>query len=310
MSDETAQVSPFDAIRQVDADGNELWSARELAKALEYAKWSNFSQVITQARIACEASGYPASDHFADIGKMVTIGSGARRRIADVSLSRYACYLIIQNADPEKPVVALGQTYFATQTRRQELTDAQMLAHMSDDQRRIYTRAQLTTHNRQLANAAAEAGVITSRDFAVFQDHGYMGLYNSERARDIAERKGLKPGGPILDHMGAEELAANLFRATQAEAKIRRENVTGKDAANATHHAVGREVRETIARLGGTMPEDLPTPPESIQQLQRRERERLEQEAQRRRQPSLFGNVTHSEPTALGKPKTASEETD
>jgi DNA-damage-inducible protein D len=288
MSDTTGQVSPFDAIKHEDIDGSPYWSARELASALDYTKWNNFVQVMTQARIACEASGYPVSDHFADVSKMVAIGSGARRRIADVRLSRYACYLIIQNADPEKPIVALGQTYFAVQTRRQELSDEQLLANMSDDQRRLFTRQQLVDRNRLLAATATTAGVVTARDFAVFQDHGYMGLYNGERARDIAMRKGLKPGQPILDHMGAEELAANLFRATQAEAKIRREGIVGKGAANATHHAVGREVRETIARLGGTMPEDLPTPVESIQQLERNERERLAQEALRRRQPSLF----------------------
>jgi DNA-damage-inducible protein D len=278
--------------------------------ALTYTEWRNFTQVVTQARIACDASGHEISDHFVDINKMVTIGSGARRRIADVRLSRYACYLIIQNADPEKPIVALGQTYFAVQTRRQELSDEQLLANMSEDQRRLFTRQQLVERNKLLAATATTAGVITSRDFAVFQDHGYMGLYNGERARDIAMRKGLKPGGPILDHMGAEELAANLFRATQAEAKIRRESVTGKDAANATHHAVGREVRETIARLGGTMPEDLPAPSESIQQLDRKERERLAQEGQRRRQPPLFSNAAHDELAQPDEPKIASEGTD
>ena len=289
MSDTTGQVSPFDAIKHEDIDGSPYWSARALAETLGYAtNYRNFQPVIRKAEIACEASGYAVADHFAHVRKLITAGKGASRRVEDVHLSRYACYLVVQNADPEKPIVALGQTYFAVQTRRQELSDEQLLANMSDDQRRLFTRQQLVDRNRLLAPTATTAGVVTARDFAVFQDHGYMGLYNGERARDIAMRKGLKPGQPILDHMGAEELAANLFRATQAEAKIRREGIVGKGAANATHHAVGREVRETIARLGGTMPEDLPTPVESIQQLERNERERLAQEALRRRQPSLF----------------------
>jgi DNA-damage-inducible protein D len=285
------QSSPFDAIRHEDAEGNEWWSARELAEALGYAtNYRNFRPVITRAEMACEASGHAISDHFAHVRNMVTIGSGAQRRVEDVRLSRYACYLIVQNADPEKPVVALGQTYFAVQTRRQELTDEQALAGLSEDQRRLYTRAQLTEHNRQLASAAASAGVITARDFAVFQDHGYMGLYNGERARDIAARKGLRPGQYILDHMGSTELAANLFRATQADDKIRRDGIQGRDAANATHFAVGRAVRRFIVEeLGGSPPEELPTPPDSIQQVERRERARLERAAQTQRQPTLFG---------------------
>ncbi len=202
---------------------------------------------------------------------MVTLGSGAKRALTDWELSRYACYLIVQNADPEKPIVALGQTYFAVQTRRQELADQRLLQGMSEDERRLYVRDQLAEHNRSLADAAASVGVVSSpRDFAVFQDHGYMGLYDGERARDIAARKGLTPGQRILDHMGSTELAANLFRATQTDEKLRRDGIQGRDEANATHHAVGRAVRKTIAELGGTMPEDLPTPDESIQQVRRK----------------------------------------
>lgn len=285
------QTSPFDAIRHEDAEGNEWWSARELAEALGYfTNYRNFQPVIRRAEIACEASGHAVSDHFAHVRKLIAAGKGAQRRIEDVRLSRYACYLIVQNADPDKPVVALGQTYFAAQTRRQELADEQSLAGMSEDQRRLYTCAQLTEHNRQLASAAASAGVITARDFAVFQDHGYMGLYNGERARDIAARKGLKSGQHILDHMGSTELAANLFRATQADDKIRRDGIQGKDAANATHFAVGCAVRRFIVEeLGGSPPEELPTPPDSVQQVERREQARLAREAQTQRQPSLFG---------------------
>lgn len=290
-------ASPFDAIRQEDADGNEWWSARALASILGYPRWQKFQPVVDRAMVACETSGYAPSDHFTLTGNMIATGKGAHRSVEDVRLSRYACYLVVQNADPEKPVVALGQTYFAVQTRRQELADeTNLLAGMNEDQRRIYTRAQLSAHNRQLADAAADAGVVTPRDFAIFQDHGYMGLYNGERARDIAARKGLKSGQPILDHMGSTELAANLFRATQTEDKLRREGITGRDAANATHHAVGRAVRKTIEELGGAMPEDLPTPPESVRQVERRERVRIERDARRdaqaRKQPSLFAPAT------------------
>ena len=203
------QASPFDAIRHEDADGNEYWSARELATLLGYTEYGKFRGAITRAETACEASGYAVSNHFAHVSDMVAIGSGARRRVANVRLSRYACYLLVQNADPEKPVVALGQTYFAVQTHRQELSDEQLLANMSEDQRRLYTRQQVIERNKLLSATAVTAGVITSRDFGIFQDHGYMGLYNGEKARDIAVRKGLRPGAPILDHMGASELAAS-----------------------------------------------------------------------------------------------------
>lgn len=281
--DTQGQVSEFDRIRQTDEDGDESWSARELARVLGYSRWESFPNVIAKAEIACENSGFAASDHFRHVTKLITAGKGAQREIEDVYLSRYACYLIVQNADPEKPIVALGQTYFAAQTRRQELADE--LAGMGEDQKRLYTRAQLTTHNRELADAAAGAGVVTSRDFAIFQDHGYIGLYNGERARDIAARKGLKRGQHILDHMGSTELAANLFRATQTEEKLRREDITGKDAANRMHHAVGAAVRRFIVEeLGGTPPGQLPTPSESILQLQQKEQRRLAAG----RQPSLF----------------------
>ena len=207
---------------------------------------------------------------------MVTLGSRAARSIPDWHLSRYACYLVVQNADPDKPIVALGQTYFAVQTRRAELADE--LAALPEAQRRLRMRNEVVDRNVELAAAAHTAGVLTGRDFAVFQDHGYRGLYAGEGARDIAARKGLARGEKILDWMGSEELAANWFRVTQTEAKLRREGITGKDAANATHHAVGREVRDTIQRLGGTMPEDLPTPAESVRQLERSEQKRLEAE--------------------------------
>jgi DNA-damage-inducible protein D len=280
------QVAPFDAIRHESDDEGEFWSARELAKALGYTEWRNFKQVIKQARIACESSDHAASDHFVDVNNMVTIGSGARRNLEDVRLSRYACYLIVQNADPEKPIVALGQTYFAMQTRRQELAD---IASLSEAQKRLALREQVAERNTALAATAQTAGVVTARDFAIFQDHGYMGLYAGERARDIHARKGLKRGQHILDHMGSTELAANWFRATQADDKIRREGIQGRDAANQTHYDVGKAVRRFIVEdLGGDPPEQLPTPTQSVQQIQRDEQRRIESDERQRRQPALF----------------------
>jgi DNA-damage-inducible protein D len=280
------QVSLFEQIRHEDEDGGEYWSARELAKALGYQRWEAFPGVIKKAEVACEGSGQPVADHFRQTTKMVVLGSGAEREIEDYNLSRYACYLIVQNADPSKEVVALGQTYFAVRTREAEI--AAELAGLSESQRRLYVRDELTEHNKLLAATAQTAGDISPRDFAIFTDHGYMGLYNGEKARDIHARKGLKRGQQILDWMGHTELAANLFRATQAEDKIRREGITGKDAANQAHHEVGRKVRQTIAELGATMPEDLPTPTESVAQVRAREQKRLAAAEQAERQPSLF----------------------
>jgi DNA-damage-inducible protein D len=231
--------------------------------------------VVLKAQIACVQSGYEIADHFRDITKMVVLGSGAKRRVEDFELSRYACYLIIQNADPSKPIVALGQTYFAIQTRRQEVADE--LAGLTEDQKRLYLRGQLADHNRELAEAASQAGVVRAKDFAIFQNHGYMWLYGGMKAKDIHAHKGLKRGQQILDHMGWEELGANIFRATQTEAKLRREGIHGKTEANRTYYDVGRKVRQRIQELGGTMPEDLPTPQQSIQQLCEREQKRLKQ---------------------------------
>lgn len=269
-------MSPFEAIRHSDDDGQEYWSARELMVVLGYSKWQNFRVAVSRAQEACENSGHATSDHFTEIGKMVTLGSGAQRRIEDFHLSRYACYLIVQNADPEKPIVALGQTYFAAQTRQAEL---------ADDAERVYLRDQVSEHNKSLAASAYTAGVVTSHDFAIFTDHGYMGLYSGERARDIATRKGLRKGQAILDWMGTEELADNLFRQVQAEARIRREGAASKEEANRIHHHVGQQVRRfIIEELQGTPPERLPTPGESIQAVRSREQRRM----QAQQQPSLF----------------------
>ena len=258
----------FEGARQVDEDGNEFWFARDLAPLLDYQQWRNFMQVIDKARLACEKTGRAVVDHFADISKMVDIGSGAQREVADLRLSRYACYLIVQNGDPSKPVIANGQTYFAMQTRRQELNDNEKFARLSEDEKRLAIRNELSEHNKQLAAAAKDAGVDTPLDYAIFQDHGYKGLYGGMGAKDIHARKGLKKSQKILDHMGSTELAANLFRATQAEEKLKRDNISGKQRANQAHYEVGQKVRQTIKELGGTMPENLPVPEQSVKKIE------------------------------------------
>lgn len=275
MNDSAGYISPFERIRRTNEEGREYWSARDLAKVLGYTQYNKFIHAIAKAEEACRNSGEQVADHFTHLGEMIEVGKGAKREFDTVHLSRYACYLIIQNADPSKPIVALGQTYFAVQTRRQELEDE--LVGLTEDQKRLYLRGQLADHNRELADAASQAGVVQAKDFAVFQDHGYMGLYGGMKAKDIHAHKGLKRGQHILDYMGWEELGANIFRATQTEAKLRREGIRGKNEANRTHYDVGRKVRQTIQELGGTMPEDLPTPSQSIQQVREREQRRLKQ---------------------------------
>ena len=265
----------FDAIRRLDAAGNEYWLARELAPVLDYAQWRNFMQVVDKAKLSCRQSGNQVSDHFADVSKMVEIGSGAQREVEDVQLSRYACYLIVQNGDPSKPVIAHGQTYFALQTRRQELEDDRKFSQLSEDDKRLAIRNELAAHNKYLAAAAKEAGVDSPLDYAIFQDHGYKGLYGGLGAKDIHARKGLKKSQKILDHMGSTELAANLFRATQTEEKLRRDQPRDKTLANRTHQQVGQKVRQTIQELGGTMPEHLPAPESSIRQLETAKKKQL-----------------------------------
>ena len=260
----------FENIKHINEYGQEFWYARELSAVLQYAKWSNFKTVIEKAKVACENSAINVSDHFADVSKMVELGSGAERQIEDIMLSRYACYLIVQNADPRKSVVALGQTYFAVQTRKQE--DFEQL---SEDRKRLLIRNDLKEHNKHLVDAAKDAGVETNLEYAIFQNHGYMGLYGGLKAQDIHEKKGLKKSQKILDHMNSTELAANLFRATQTEEKLKRDNIKGKDEANQTHYEVGSKVRQTIKDLGGTMPEDLPTPEKSIKQIEKEESKKL-----------------------------------
>lgn len=242
----------FEIIKRFDDNGSEYWSSRELAKVLEYPDYRKFLNVIDKAKVACENSDEVIHNHFVHRDEMVQIGSGAERTIDTVYLSRYACYLIVQNSDPTKVVVAKGQTYFAFQTRRQERTDT-----LVEDNNRIFLREEMKKHNTSLLHTASEAGV---ESFAIFQNAGYKGLYGGLTMQDIHSRKNLKKSQKILDHMGSEELAANLFRATQTEAKIKRENIKGQGNASLAHLEVGQKVRNTIASLGGTMPEELPTP--------------------------------------------------
>jgi len=262
----------FESIKHVNEYGQEYWLARELQPILDYAQWRRFAEAIDRAKLACQNSGFEIADHFADVGKMVDIGSGAEREIDDIMLSRYACYLIVMNGDPRKEVIAVGQSYFAVKTRQQELIEN--YEALSEDQKRLAIRNEMTAHNKSLAEAAQMAGIIDPKDYAIFQNKGYQGLYGGLGAKEIHERKGLKKSQKILDHMGSTELAANLFRATQTDEKLRRENIRGKYAANEAHFQVGKKVRETIKELGGTMPEDLPTPEKSIAQIEREQEQR------------------------------------
>lgn len=264
-------ISAFEDASHSDDAGNEFWLARDLQRLLGYAKWDNFLTVVQRAREACEASGHSISDHFAGVGKMINLGKGAEREIDDIALSRYASYLIAQNGDARKQEVAFAQTYFAIQTRRQEIADQQSEEYvpLSENERRCLLRDEIKEHNKNLASAAKDAGVRDGVDFAIFQTHGYKGLYGGLDVPGIRRRKGLKAGQPILDHMGSTELAANLFRATQTEEKLRKEKIKGKDAANRTHYEVGAKVRQTIREIGGDMPETLP-PAEDIKKVERR----------------------------------------
>lgn len=267
----------FESIKHVDENGAEYWTSRSLWKILEYNEYRNFIPVIEKAKIACENSGQRIEDHFVDINEMVAIGSGAVRPIDSIKLSRYACYLIVQNADPSKTNVAQGQTYFAIQTRIAEVQQMKEYQELtSEEEKRLFLRSELLQHNSQLASAAKDAGVIDSRDYAIFQNYGYQGLYGGMTAKDIHARKGLKKSQKILDHMGSTELAANLFRATQTEEKLKRENIKGKQKANMTHYEVGAKVRQTIKELGGTMPENLPVE-ESIKVVERKRQKQLKE---------------------------------
>jgi DNA-damage-inducible protein D len=254
------QIVVFEQIKIIDEKNNEFWEARKLAKILEYSEFRHFLPVIEKAKKACENSEQKVEDHFEEILEEIDHGKGARQKYESFKLSRYACYLIVQNADPSKEVIALGQTYFAIQTRLQEITQMQKYQRLtSEEEKRLFLRNELKTHNIQLASAAKQAGVVSSLDYAIFQNHGYMGLYGGLDAKKLHQKRKLKKSQNILDHMGSTELAANLFRATQAEEKLKKDQIKGARSANNTHYEIGKKVRQTIEEIGGTMPENLPT---------------------------------------------------
>jgi len=250
ISNTKTTLSIFENIKEINNYQQEYWSARLLSKVLNYSEYRHFTNVITLAKTSCENSGESIPNHFEEVLDMIEIGKSAMRQIKDIHLSRYACYLIMQNADPSKKVVALGQTYFAIQTRRQELQD-----QLLEDRKRVFLRNEVSSQNKHLFHTSARAGV---RNYGMFTNYGYMGLYGGLKSQDIAQKKKLKKHQSVLDHMGSEELAANLFRATQTDAKLQRDNVKGEACANDAHFMIGKKVRETIKELGGTMPENLP----------------------------------------------------
>ena len=270
------EYKQFEDIKHIRENGTEYWYARELAGVLGYVKWENFSKVIKRAMIACENSGHSVSNDFPEVRKIVIAGS-ASKYMTDYELSRYACYLIVQNGDPRKEVIALGQTYFAIQTYRQEVADH--FNQLSEDNRRLVVRGDIKRWNQLLVETAYDAGVITSEEFAVFQNAGYMGLYGGLGVEDIHSRKQLEAGQKILDYMGSTELIANLFRISQTEEKLRKDQIQAADEATTVHHNVGKEVRTAIEKIGGTMPEDLPTPRKSIQQIEKEQMDRLRAKA-------------------------------
>ena len=261
----------FEDIKHIDENGVEFWYARELMPILQYANWQNFEKIINKAKISCENSDVNVLDHFIDISKMVQIGSGAKRKQQDYELTRYACYLIAQNGDSRKKVIALAQTYFAVQTRKQEITEKEY-SMLTEDEKRFYQRNLTRKGNYSLNQTAKKAGV---KNFDKFHNAGYKGLYNGETADDIAKRKGLRYREDILDNMGSRELIANLFRISQTEEKLIRDNVQTEKDANKTHYTIGKNIREVIAKNGGTMPEDLPTPEKSLKQLEKENNKKL-----------------------------------
>jgi len=272
----------FEEIKHIDESGVEFWLARELQVILQYKEWRNFSKVIDTAKIACKISQHEISDHFVEVNKTVAVPVGEQfgtrgfvevnktpkaKKIKDYKLTRYACYLIVMNGDPRKEVIALGQTYFAVKTRQQEFSE--LYARLSEDDKRLFLRGDIKQKNMLLAEAAKNAGIITSLEYATFQDYGYRGLYNGETALDIAERKGLDlETQSILDYMGGLELAANLFRIAQTEDVMRKNNVATPKEANATHYRIGRSIRNQMQEVGATMPEQLPLPDKSIQEIE------------------------------------------
>ena len=270
------EYSSFENIKHISEDGSEFWYARELSTVLEYSQWRNFTKVIDKAMIACQNSGYSTSDHIAEISNMIEIGKGGKRSAIDFKLTRYACYLIVQNGDPRKEVIAIGQTYFAIQTRRQEVAD--YFNQLDEENKRLVVRGDIKQWNQMLAEAAHSAGVISNEEYATFQNSGYMGLYGGLSVAGIHNKKGLGENDKILDFMGSTELIANLFRISQTEEKLKKDRISSADEANEVHFIVGSEVRSTIQRVGGTLPENLPTPTRSITEIEREQIKKLNEQ--------------------------------
>ena len=260
----------FEDIKHIDEHGNEFWEARELQQILGYKEWRYFSAVIEKAQIACSQSNNNINSNFGVNTKIVPAGK-TTKPIIDYKLSRYACYLIVQNANPKYEAVALGQTYFAVQTRKMELTEEEY-NKLTEDEKRLYRRKQTKDGNKILYRIAKEKGV---KNFDRFTNAGYKGLYNGETANDIAKRKGLRYREDILDNMGSAELGANIFRITQTEALLEKQEVPNEKIATDTHYKVGKTVRKAIEELGGTMPENLPTPKKSIKELEKDELKKI-----------------------------------
>lgn len=263
----------FENIKHISSESDEFWFARELAVALEYVQWRNFSKLLDRAKLSCKNSGYEINDHFAEVSKTIEMPKSATKKIIDYKLSRYACYLIVQNGDPRKEVIALGQTYFAIQTRRQEVAD--YFNQLNEDNKRLVIRGDIKQWNQMLAESAHIAGVVTDEEYATFQNSGYMGLYGGLKVEDIHRKKKLKKNERILDFMSSTELIANLFRISQTEEKLKKDKTATADDANEVHFIVGREVRKTIARVGGTLPEELPIPDKSISIIEREQLKKL-----------------------------------
>ena len=261
----------FEDIKHIDENGVEFWYARELQVVLDYKEWRKFENVICKAKQACENSSISVFKHFVDVDKLSKRANNAEVIISDYKLSRYACYLIAQNKNKRKKVIALAQTYFAIQTRKQEITEKEY-SMLTEDEKRFYQRNLTRKGNYSLNQTAKKAGV---KNFDKFHNVGYKGLYNGETADDIAKRKGLRYREDILDNMGSDELIANLFRISQTEQKLRKDNVQGEKEANKTHYKIGKNIREVIAKNGGTMPEDLPTPKKSLKEQEKENNKKI-----------------------------------